>query len=115
MRLGFCSVVQSLVAMWTVAGANGVPGLSAHFLVEEESSSGNASVITRLLRLVGEAALELLNRRNPATFTSAQVVLSANPSLILSLLTQTYVSFAKILTSDFLHSLSKIYDIILVI
>ncbi len=78
-RLGFCSVIQSLVAMWTVAGANGVPGLSARFLVEEESSSGNASVITRLLRLVGEAALELLNRRKPATFINAQVVLSGQP------------------------------------
>lgn len=80
-RLGFCSVNRSLVAMLTVAGANGGSGLSVHFLVVEESSSRDASVITHPLRMVGEAALESLNSRKTATHTCAQVVLSDQPSL----------------------------------
>ena len=80
-RLGFCSVNLSLVAMLMVAGANGGSGLSVHFLVEEESSSGDASVITHPLRVVGEAVWESLNSRKTATHTCAQVVLSDQPSL----------------------------------
>lgn len=80
-RPGFCSVNPSLVAMLTVAGANGGSGLSVHFLVVEESSSRDASVITHPLRMVGEAALESLNSRETATHTCAQVVPSDQPSL----------------------------------
>lgn len=67
--------------MLMVVGANGGPGLSARYLVEEESSSGDASVITRPLRVVGEAAWELLNSRKTATYTCAQVVLSGQFNL----------------------------------
>lgn len=80
-RPGFCSVNPSLVAMLTVAGANGGSGLSVHFLVVEELSSRDASVITHPLRMEGEAALESLNSRETATHTCAQVVLSDQPSL----------------------------------
>ncbi|KAA8580474.1 hypothetical protein FQN60_013432, partial [Etheostoma spectabile] len=74
MGLGFCGVNQSLVVMLMVAGANGGPGPSARSLVEEESSSGDASVITRPLRAVGEAVLESLNSRKIATYTCAQTL-----------------------------------------
>lgn len=61
--------------MWMVAGASGGTGPSARSLVEVESSSGEGSVTTRPLRVVGEAAWESLNSRETATRTCAQVVL----------------------------------------
>lgn len=67
--------------MLTVAGANGGPGLSARCHVEGGSSSGDASVITPPLRAVGGAAWESLNSRKTATYTSAQVGLSDQPTL----------------------------------
>lgn len=72
-RPGFCAVNQSLVAMSTAAGANGEPGPSARFLVEEESSSGDDSAIIRLLRAEDEAAQETVSSRKTATHTPAQV------------------------------------------
>lgn len=57
-----------------VAGANGEPGPSAHLLVEEESNSGDASVIIHLLRVVEGAAWEIESSRKTATYTCAQVV-----------------------------------------
>lgn len=54
-RLGSCSVNQSLVAVLMVVGANGEPGLSAPNLAAEASSPGNANVIIHLLRVVEEA------------------------------------------------------------
>lgn len=81
MRLGFYSVSQSLVAMLTVAGASGEPGPGARLLAGEESSSGDASVITHLLRVVEEAAWETLSSRKTATYTHAQVELSGQSTL----------------------------------
>ncbi|KAF0028339.1 hypothetical protein F2P81_019426 [Scophthalmus maximus] len=71
-KLGFCSVSRCPVATSTVAGANGQPGPSARFLVEEESISGDDSVIIHLLRVVEEAAWESLSSRETATYTCAQ-------------------------------------------
>lgn len=85
--------------MLTVAGANGGPGLSARFLVEEESSSGDASVITRPLRVVGEAAWESLNSRKTATYTCAQVVPSGQSNLELEFVGSS--NFVKCLSVSF--------------
>lgn len=81
MKLGFCSVSRCPVATSTVAGANGQPGPSARFLVEEESISGDDSVIIHLLRVVEEAAWESLSSRETATYTCAQVVLSGQSNV----------------------------------
>jgi len=72
-RPGSCGVNRSPVAMPTGTGANGGPGLSARSLVEEESSPGDASVITPPLRAVGGAAWASLHSRTTATHTCAQV------------------------------------------
>lgn len=68
---GFCIVSQFPVAMSMVDGVSGEPGLSAHFLVEADTSLGDASVITRLLRVVGGGALVSQSSRNSATHTFA--------------------------------------------
>lgn len=100
--LGFCNVNLSLAATLTVAGANGGPGLSAHFLVEEESSSGDASVITRPRRAAGEAAWESLNNRKTATYTCAQVVLPGQ-ILFKSVCQKMSSALLKSKRVDFLH------------
>lgn len=56
-----------------VAGADGDPGPSAHFLAEVDSSPGNGSATIRLLRVVEEAAWESVSSGKSATHCSVQV------------------------------------------